>query len=189
MTAPTEQSMLGPEIRAELVTLKPRNADDYAMTYARHFQDIEVTKFLGSRKTPPTLEEEVNYLDESSRDDCAIHWAIHFEGNCIGSTSIEDINWMLRTCEVGIFIGEPRLWGRGLAKDALWHVLNFAFNEYCFEFIHAVYFDGNYGSESLQISLGFKEVGRLRNGVFSDGKMHDHVIMELSRDIWIKNNQ
>jgi RimJ/RimL family protein N-acetyltransferase len=188
-TSAKENVMLGPEIRGNLVTLKSRNAEDYAMTFIRHFQDPEVTKFLGSNRSVPTIEEEVSYLDEASRDSTSIHWAIHYEGNCIGSISIENIHWMLRTCEVGLFIGESRLWGKGLAKDALRNVLDFAFGEYAFEYISAVYFDGNYGSEALQTSLGFEEAGRLHNGHFSEGEMRDHVTMELSRERWIELNQ
>lgn len=181
--------MLGPEIRGNLVTLKPRTPEEYAMTYVRHFQDSEVTKFLGSNKSVPTIEEEVDYLEGCARHDSSIHWAIHFEGNCIGSISVENINWMLHTCEVGLFIGESRLWGKGLGKDAMWNVLDHIFSEYAFDFVTAVYFEGNYGSEALQATLGFEEAGRLHNGTFSDGEMRDHVIMELSRERWIELNQ
>ncbi len=180
--------MLGPEIRGNLVTLKPRTAD-YSMTYVRFFQDPEVTKFLGSFKTVPTIDDESNYLEDSSRENSEIHWAIYFEGNCVGSISIEDIDWMLHTCEVGMFIGEPRLWGRGLAKDAAWLVLDHIFESYSIEYVRAVFFDGNNGSEALQVSLGFEEVGRRNNGAFVEGEMRDHVTMELSRERWIELNQ
>jgi len=181
--------VLGPELRGNLVTLKPRYAEEYAMSYVRHFQDPEVTKYLGADKSVPTIEEEVIYLEASAKNDSSLHWAIHFEGNCVGSVSIENISWMLRTCELGLFIGESRLWSKGLGKDTALTVIDFVFKEYAFEYITAVYFDGNYGSEALQSSLGFEEVGRLHNGIFSDGEMHDHVIMELSRQRWNKLNQ
>lgn len=177
--------MQGPELRGKIITLKPRRAtDEYAITYIRHFYDPEVTKLMGSHKTVPTLEQEINYLEESALDESSIHWAIHFEGNCVGSISIEDIDWMLRRCSIGIFIGEPRLWGKGLASDAAQCVLEHVFDEYPFDVIQSTYAEGNEGSKALLASKGFIEVGISSNSHFSGGEFRAFVLTELSRDDW-----
>ena len=72
--------MLGPELAGKLVKLKPRTAD-YADCYLQHFLNPNVTKFLGSNKVVPTMDDEISYLEDCSRSENSIHWAIMFEGN------------------------------------------------------------------------------------------------------------
>jgi RimJ/RimL family protein N-acetyltransferase len=180
--------MLGPVLRGDKIYLRPRTAEE-AITYVRHFENLEVTKLLGSPKIVPTLEQEVSYLEESSVDNDSIHWAVYYEGNCVGSVSIEDIDWMHRRCEIGLFIGESRLWGNGLGYDAVRTALGHVFNEYPFDVVIAMYFEGNTGSMKLQRKLGFQKAGKLRNGRFIDGSFRDLVINELTRETWQKINE
>ena len=109
--------MLGPELAGKLVKLKPRTTE-YADCYLQQFVNPNVTKFLGSNKVVPTAEDEISYLEDSARSESSIHWAILFEGNCVGSISVVNIDWSLRHCEAGLFIGVPRLWRKGLSSDA-----------------------------------------------------------------------
>ncbi len=176
--------VLGPELQGKLVKLKPRTTE-YADCYLQHFLNPNVTKFLGSNKVVPTVEDEIAYLDDSARSESSIHWAILFEGNCVGSISIVSIDWTLRHCEAGLFIGVPRLWRKGLSSDAAECVIEHIFAEYPMDFIRARYYQGNDGSESLLKSLAFEESGRLKNGLFAEGKMHDQVIMQLARKSWL----
>jgi RimJ/RimL family protein N-acetyltransferase len=180
--------MLGPVLRGDRITLRPR-LRDYAMVFVHHLQDPDVTKLLNTNKSAPTLEEELGYLDESSEDGSSIHWAIFFEGNCIGSVSIENIDSLHGHCNMGLFIGEPGLWGLGLGKDTAETVVEYMFNEYPIRHIRTDYFESNEASKHLLASLAFKVCGRYHEAFFSEGKYVDHVMMELSRENWLENIQ
>ena len=180
--------MLGPSLRGDRIALRPR-IPELAMTFFHYLQDPEVTRLLGSKKTAPTVQDETEYLEESSVEEDSIHWAIYFEGNCIGSASIENINQLHRHCTLGLFIGEPGLWGLGLGRDTCETVIDYVFAEYPMNFIRSDYYESNTASKHLLGSLGFKVCGRYHEAFFSEGNFVDHILMELSRENWIEKSQ
>ncbi|MBR1993506.1 MAG: GNAT family N-acetyltransferase [Firmicutes bacterium] len=79
------------------------------------------------------------------------------------------------------YIGDPKLWGKGIGREIMNEVL-----EYCFTFLHMErvtldYYTGNKRASTLYESLGFKSEGVARNATKKDGKYYDLHLMSMLR--------
>lgn len=79
------------------------------------------------------------------------------------------------------YIGDPRLWGKGIGREIMNEVL-----EYCFTFLHMErvtldYYTGNKRASTLYESLGFKSEGVARNATKKDGRYYDLHLMSMLR--------
>ena len=79
------------------------------------------------------------------------------------------------------YIGDPKLWGKGIGREIMNEVL-----EYCFTFLHMErvtldYYTGNKRASTLYESLGFKSEGGARNATKKDGKYYDLHLMSMLR--------
>ena len=78
--------------------------------------------FVNMLKRPPAeqpLAIEVRSADPAGGADT---WKL------VGNCALLDIDWRNRYAEVGIFIGEKRLWNQGLGSEAMSVMLRHAFN-------------------------------------------------------------
>ena len=48
------------------------------------------------------------------------------------------------------------------------------------------YIDGNVASARAQAAAGYREVGRLKEETFGDGKWRDMILTEVMREDWAK---
>ena len=79
------------------------------------------------------------------------------------------------------YIGDPKLWGKGIGREIMNEVL-----EYCFTFLHMErvtldYYTGNKRASTLYESLGFKSEGVARNATKKDGRYYDLHLMSMLR--------
>jgi RimJ/RimL family protein N-acetyltransferase len=97
--------------------------------YLRWLSDETVTKYSEQRHLTHTNETQYEYLS-SFVDSENYFWEIQRTGVPIGSiTAYRDIP--NRIANVGVMIGNPRLWGHGYASEAWDAVCQFLFEEGC----------------------------------------------------------
>ena len=78
--------MYGPVIEGKRLRLRPPRAED-APVMITWFEDMEVTQYLFVR-TPPSLEQEKEWLDARAKDPDSIFWVIEVDGKaCLLYTS------------------------------------------------------------------------------------------------------
>ncbi len=101
-----------------LFHLRPLEEKD-ALTSWRWRNDPEIWKYTGSRPDIEITEEiELTWIRKAISDSTRINYAICLEDNTyIGN--IYAVNIKDGIGELGIFIGEKSMWGKGVGKDAL----------------------------------------------------------------------
>ncbi|EDT27894.1 GNAT family N-acetyltransferase [Clostridium perfringens] len=144
--------------------------------------DYEIFKYLGGGFQPQSINEQEKYISNLINNSGTSKRFIIDNGEAIGMVGLYDINFINRNCDLGIYIGEKSEQGKGYAKETMDLILDFAFNNLNLKKIKLNVVNANNKAINLYNSLGFKEVGILKEERFINGKFEDVKIMELIKD-------
>jgi RimJ/RimL family protein N-acetyltransferase len=118
------------------------------------------------------------------QDPSVCNFAIEFEGQHIGGAGFGFINGRNASAEVGLFIGLPELWDRGLGYDVLQSLLRFGFEQMNLHRICLRVFAENKRAVRLYEKLGFQHEGCWRQAEFRHGRYQDILWMSILREEW-----
>ena len=96
-------------------------------------------------------------------------------------------NWSNQHATTGTLIGDKSVWGRGIAGEMMRLRADFAFTELPLRKLKSGYLEGNEASRRAQAGAGYREVGRLRQECFREGRWLDMVLTELLREDWARH--
>jgi RimJ/RimL family protein N-acetyltransferase len=102
----------------------------------------------------------------------------------IGNCGIFDINWRIRSAEVGLFIGDKSCWNKGYGTEVMCLLLHHGFGTLNLNRIFLRVDTGNLGGIRAYEKAGFVHEARLRESDFRDGKYYDDLIMSVLRAEW-----
>ena len=159
----------------------------YSEEYLRWLRDPEVlltlnlTSYLEKPIDVDEVEQYCRALIESENNIfCAVH-----ERNTdlfIGTCKIGGINEFSGIADVGIMIGEKRLWGRGIGSETVSLLSNYAFNELSLRKLTGGAMSSNKSMLNIFARLGFVEEGVLRKQDRVGSTFIDHVLFGCFRD-------
>jgi diamine N-acetyltransferase len=142
--------------------------------------DEEVYRFLGGGFMPISIdqhEEWINSMIDMSGNNK--RFIICDKQNTpIGMIGLYDINWIHRTCEIGIYIGEKSSHGKGYGKEACQLIEDFAKNHLNIRKIKLNVVIDNDVALKMWKALGYMKAGELINERFIKGRYYNLVIME-----------
>tara|TARA_R100000664_G_C2681400_1_gene89251 strand:- start:40 stop:588 length:549 start_codon:yes stop_codon:yes gene_type:complete len=102
--------------------------------------------------------------------------------NIIGWVGLTYINWVYRTGEFSITLGDESYRGKGLGKDMLRTILRYGFEDLNLNRIWCEVYDNNKALD-LYKKIGFEQEGVLRETVFKNNKyLNSHVLSMLKKD-------
>lgn len=105
---------------------------------------------------------------------------IHKESNTlIGATYLTGIDWIARTAEFSIWIGDKSHQGNGAGKYASRMILKHAFHDLGLNRIYLTVLMENERARHLYKKIGFSEEGTLRQSVFKNGKFLNTILMSI----------
>lgn len=178
--------MYGPVIQGKLVRLRPPMPAD-AEVMMTWFEDLETTRFLGLRN-PPSVEMEKEWLETTAKDPNSVIWVIEVGGVAVGTTGIREIDWKNGFGTTGTLIGDRKVWGKGVGREAMQLRARYAFTQMPLRKLKSSYFDGNVASGKAQVAAGYREIGRHHADRFVDGRWVDEILTEVMREDWLKGN-
>lgn len=141
-----------------MIYLRPLTPQDHSLTMAWRSNSLVYEGFYQQNR-PLTWDEHINwYATRGKNWQCFI---IMYEQRPVGVIIVQQLDhWMP---EIGWYIGEVSLWGKGIGKQAvqlgLDHLRSMGY-EYC----HTSILDTGTRSLRLAESVGFKVVGEAREG-------------------------
>ena len=108
-------------------------------------------------------------------------FAVYADKRLIGYCTLSHIDTTHRSCEIGIVIGNPDYWNKGLGAKAVTHLTTLAFTVYHLHRVYAMIQGGNIASMRCFEKVGFRHEGKLRdaryvNGAFID--LHYYAVLE-----------
>jgi [ribosomal protein S5]-alanine N-acetyltransferase len=168
-----------PEIQTERLLLRRMTTNDAEeILYLRSNDDV--MKYIDRERTK-SIEDAKSFLDkiEASLDsNNGIMWGITLKENprkLIGNIGYWRLIKENYRAEVGYML-HPSFWKKGIMKEALLSVIDFAFNEMNLHSIEANINPGNTASATLLESTGFIKEAYFKEDFFFNGAFHDTII-------------
>ncbi len=100
----------------------------------------------------------------------------------IGNVYLTNINYINRTAESRILIGNKAYWGQGYGREALTQILLFGFNEKGLNRIEARINADNSASLRMHEKCGYVQEGTLRKAIFKNGMFKDVIVMSIFKE-------
>jgi RimJ/RimL family protein N-acetyltransferase len=100
----------------------------------------------------------------------------------IGYIYLESIDHQNKSCNIGILIGEYKYHKQGLASEARYLLLKYAFLELGLNRVTARILNINFNSKRSFGTVGFIYEGALRKSIFRNGEFHDVLLFSMLRD-------
>ena len=104
--------------------------------------DFQVTDYIGRSSQIVTYNGEKEYLENDDKNPNNINFNIIelnknklIKPRLLGSISLKDINWINRSAELGIFIGDKEFRGKGYGTEAIQLLLDYGFRCYIFKWL------------------------------------------------------
>ena len=171
-------------LEGQLVMLRPLRAAD-RMISVRWRNDPKIRDNVLGYRFPVTEEMEADWVEAVLKDRSQTRVVLAIEdksdGAFVGFVYLNSIDWFSRNAELGMLIGDRTRHGRGLAREALGLVADYAFKTLNLHKLHLRVVASNKRALALYRSFGFVEEGNQRQQAFMRGRYCDVVLMGLIR--------
>ena len=156
--------------------------------FVRWLNDPEVIAGL-QQYTPLSFKEEENWLENMLKNHPAEHpmvIEIEQEGQwrAVGNCGVHQIDWRIRSAELGIFIGDKSRWNQGIGTHVMKLLLKHGFETLNLNRIALEVYDSNPRAIRTYEKAGFVLEGRKRQAVYRHGKYSDVLVMSVLRSEW-----
>ncbi len=156
-----------------------------------HWNNFEMRRFLAGA-IPMSKNAERQWLEQVTTadpwKDGQLVLAIEDKktNSFLGTTSFFDISKQHRRAEFGIAIHKPENFGKGYGTDATKVMLWVGFHVLGLNSIFLETMDINERAQRAYENAGFRRIGTFRQASYMEGSFHDHVIMDITRDEFLK---
>jgi ribosomal-protein-alanine N-acetyltransferase len=147
--------------------------------YEQWMCDQEVTKYNSHGLFRKSDSEINDWLNECENSKTAFHCAIMKAEEWVGMCSLQRIDWINRSAEIAIYIGEKDCWGKGIAKAAVELMLFHGFMKLNLNRIWSGTAESNIAMNKVFQNLGFEKEGCFREGMFLNGKYENVICYSL----------
>ena len=171
----------------EKIYLRVPTEKDLEGNWYDWLNDSDVTKYQNKGIFYNTRDMQREYFQKmmNSKNDVLFAIIDRETNTHIGCVGLHDIDWVHRSANLGIIIGEKYFWGKGYGKK-VWNMITyyglFVLN------LHRIYADiieENISSIKSAKSSGFKEEGVIRDKYYKNAKYHNAVILSVLREEFI----
>jgi diamine N-acetyltransferase len=169
-------------LHGERVVLRAIERDDLP-NYVRWLNDKAVLRYFGFYR-PMSLADEEHWYEGTLGNAAMCVFAVEYEGRHVGGAGLDHIDGKNASAEVGLFIGEPKLWDKGLGGDILRTLVHYGFEQLNLNRIYLRVFADNERAVHLYEKMGFQHEGRWREHEFRHGHYHDLLWMSVLRREW-----
>jgi RimJ/RimL family protein N-acetyltransferase len=170
-------------IRGERTLLRAVERSDLP-DYVRWLNDPKLLEYFGNYR-PLSATEEERWYEAMLQDESMRVFAVEYEDQHVGNAGFSQIDGRNASAEVGLFIGPPELWDRGLGFDVLQTLLRFGFEQMNLNRIYLRVFAEHKRAVHLYEKLGFEHEGCWRQAEFRHGRYHNLLWMSILRDEWL----
>lgn len=145
--------------------------------------DHEVTRllFMGSR--PVTTESLEKEWERDQHDPSIVTFAVCARENdeFIGTTGLYVINWIMRSAEFRIFLGNKKYWNRGIGTECTKLMAVYGFEKLNLNRIWLGVNADNIGGVRAYEKAGFVREGVLRQEQYRNFRYYDAIRMSMLR--------
>jgi ribosomal-protein-alanine N-acetyltransferase len=107
----------------------------------------------------------------------------------VGMIGLYEIDANNHKAEIGsTMVGDPAMWGKGIAAEMIGLVLKYAFEDLNLNRIYAYAVEYNAGSVRVKEKCGFQVEGTLRQDHYANGRFYDVQLLGITREDWEDGN-
>lgn len=170
-------------LEGQRVRLRPVQPGDLPK-FAEWLADPEVRRWLAALPEAPTLQDELEWYEDSRANPDNVLWSIEtVDGRLIGTVELRVAPHANRA-ELGIAIQDKSQWSKGYGTDTVRQVLEYTFEELELNRVELTVDEQNARGRRCYEKCGFREEGLLRQHRLVDGEYGDTVMMAVLRDEW-----
>lgn len=171
-------------LEGQQIYLRAITMNDVTESYLSWLNDEETTKGLASGVFPSSIEELGKFVESVVSNKNVVMFAICDKSNDehIGNIKLDQFDWVGRTCELGLLIGNKKYWGKGIGYEVCRLTLEYAFTDLNIRKVSLAVYANNPAAIKLYEKLGFKKEGQLRSHVFEGGQYYDKYYMGIFRE-------
>jgi RimJ/RimL family protein N-acetyltransferase len=173
-------------IRGEGINLRALRDNDLQGSWYGWFNDPEVTIFQNKGFYPNTMEKQEEFYRSLRADSTQVTLAIEAtEGNLhIGNVTLRGINWVHRSAELGIVVGDKNYWGKKFGEQAWWLMTRYGFLTLNLNRIMAQMMKENSRSLRSALRSGYQVEGEMKQYYFKNGAYRDVLICGVTAERW-----
>lgn len=166
------------------VSLRPLRQADADGPYLEWFNDEESCRNNSHHYFPYQEQDARAFIEavQGFRDRMVFAIQLNKDDRHIGNIELGKINWIARTGEYAIVLGDRSVWGQGLAKQASVLLLDHAFFGLNLNRVHCGTFASNDAMIRLAAFMGMREEGRRRQAIYKEGRYLDLLEFGVLRD-------
>ena len=142
--------------------------------------NLQIFKFLGGGFRPVSIDQQEKWIEKiidltgndrrfiiSTNDD-----------KSVGMVGLYDIDWISRSCEIGVYVGEQSMQGNGYASEACKLIERYAFDILNIRKIKLKVVSENFKALNMWKKLGYVQVGEYKDDRYIEGKYYNIILME-----------
>lgn len=162
-------------LRGKRVILRPLCDADITQRYLGWLNDEEVCRYNSHAVMPNTEQRLREYVSWAQETKDAIVLAIIWveNGEHIGNIALLNLDWIGRSANFAILIGERNYWNRGVGADAGLSLVRYAFERLNLSRVYCGTAEDNLGMQRLAERLGMQLEGRRRKAAYKLGRYID----------------
>lgn len=161
-------------------------AEDVTDYYEQNYcpLDKETARLTGCKEVF-TREEVTSFFMKSIEEDNRYFFLIiASDGNIIGESVINEIDWNLRSANFRICLYRQTERGKGIGTWATEFTRDFAFEKLKLHRLELDVYSFNPRAEKVYLKAGFKREGVLRDAVMDGDQYADDILMSILEDEW-----
>lgn len=174
------------KLEGKRIYLSPMNKDDIEI-FTKWLNDSKVTDNINATTKLTTLETENNWFDNlKNSKDYVFSIVTQKDDKLIGNCSINKIDNISGTTELGIMIGEEENRSKGYGFEVLRLLLDYCFNQLNMHNVCLRVLSFNERAIKCYKKVGFNEYGRRHEAHYCNGKYCDIISLEILKSDYKK---
>ena len=154
----------------KLAQLKPT---DVTHDYVNWYESKEVIKYSDNQYRSFSLNYQINYVDNCSKNEDIELYGIFDKKKHIGNISLSGLKSYHPTGEISYVIGDTSYWGKGIASEAVNLIIEIASSKHSLHKVFAGVSSKNIASQKVLIKTGFSLEGIRKEHLFYNNEWQD----------------
>ena len=168
-------------IKGEKVLLRAMEEKDMPFLLEM-INDPEMEKMVIGWSFPNSMKQQMEWYNRVVSDSKNLRFAIEYEGKFVGISTLIKSDWKNRSADHGIKLHQSAPKGVGIATDAVYATMKYAFEELQLHRLYGSILDYNIPSQKLYAKCGWVKEGCYRQNVFKNNEYHDEWPMAILKD-------
>lgn len=176
--------MYHPFLIGERIYLRALEQSDLSGNYFQWLNDNEVCAFNSHAIFPNSTKKMQDFFDSMQDNKTAVVLAIitKEKDTHIGNLGLHEIDWISRSAEFRILLGDKDNWQKGFANEAAQLIINYGFERLNLNRIFCGTSAENIGMQKLAEKLNMKKEGVMRSAMYKMNKYVDIIVYGLFKD-------